>query len=80
VSIDNFTFAPGTLTIKAGQTVTWINHDDIPHLVVITDLHKKSAALDTNDTYSIAFDKPGTYEYFCGMHPKMTGTIKVTTK
>lgn len=78
ISIDNFMFSPMTLTISAGSTVTWVNHDDIPHNVVSVDgSFPKSKALDTNDSYSFKFDKPGTYEYFCGIHPKMTGKIVV---
>jgi plastocyanin len=58
--------------------VTWVNHDDIPHLVVIIGgKDSKSPALDTDDEYSYKFDKPGTYEYFCSIHPKMTGKIIV---
>ena len=79
VKIDNFTFAPGTLTVPAGTTVTWTNDDDIPHLVVANDTKTfRSPALDTNDTYSFTFTTPGTYAYFCALHPHMQGTIVVT--
>jgi|SRR5579872_1679497 len=78
VSIDNFTFSPQVVTVAAGTTVTWKNKDDIPHLVVLTDQRARSPALDTEQSYSYKFDKPGTYGYFCGMHPKMTGTVIVT--
>jgi plastocyanin len=77
VSIENFTFSPDTLTVHLGTKVTWTNHDDIPHLVVITKLKQKSAALDTDDTYTYAFTKPGKYQYYCGMHPRMVGQINV---
>ena len=79
VFIDNFTFGPNVLTVKVGTTVRWVNRDDIPHLVV--DKERKlfrSKALDTEDSYSFTFDKPGTYDYFCGLHPHMTGQIVVT--
>jgi amicyanin len=78
VTIDNFSFAPATLTVKAGTTVTWINKDDIPHGVGATNnAFKKSPALDTDDKYSFTFTTPGTYQYFCYLHPKMVGTIVV---
>jgi plastocyanin len=76
VKIDNFTFAPQKVTVKAGTTVTWINEDDIPHTVVSTG-HFRSKALDTDDKFSFTFTTPGSYEYFCGLHPHMTGTITV---
>jgi plastocyanin len=78
VSIDNFTFTPKTLTVKAGTTVTWTNHDDIPHGIASSEnAFKKSAALDTDDSYSFTFTAPGTYQYFCYIHPHMVGTIVV---
>jgi amicyanin len=76
VKIDNFTFGPQKLTVKAGDTVTWINEDDIPHTVVSTG-HFRSKALDTENKYSFTFTTPGTYEYFCGLHPHMQGSIIV---
>ncbi len=77
VRIDNFSFAPASVRIAAGATVTWVNHDDIPHTVVSTDRVFKSHALDTGDKFSYTFAKPGRYPYFCGMHPKMTGEVIV---
>jgi plastocyanin len=77
VKIDNFTFAPATLTIAAGTAVRWTNHDDIPHNVVSEDRSFKSKALDTDEQFTYTFQKPGTYEYFCGLHPRMKGTITV---
>jgi len=80
VSIDNFTFTPKTLTVKAGTTVSWTNHDDIPHGIASSEnAFKKSAALDTDDSYSFTFTAPGTYQYFCYIHPHMVGTIVVET-
>lgn len=76
VKIDNFTFGPQKLTVKVGDTVTWINGDDIPHTVVSTG-HFRSKALDTEDKYSFTFTTPGTFEYFCGLHPHMQGSIVV---
>jgi plastocyanin len=79
VKIDNFSFGPATLTVAVGTTVTWTNRDDIPHTVVSTDDPKafKSKALDTDDKFSFTFAKPGTYPYFCSLHPKMTAKIVV---
>jgi plastocyanin len=76
VTIDNFTFGPAKLTVKAGTTVTWVNHDDIPHTVVSIG-HFRSGALDTDDKYSFTFAAPGTYVYFCSLHPQMQGTVVV---
>jgi len=78
LSIHNFTFTPQTLTVKAGTTVTWINKDDIPHGIASSNnAFKKSGALDTDDSYSFAFTTPGTYKYFCYLHPHMVGSIVV---
>jgi plastocyanin len=78
VTIDNFSFTPATLTVPAGTEVTWVNHDDIPHTVVSDDKSTfKSRALDTDEKFSFKFDKPGTYPYFCSIHPKMTAKIIV---
>jgi amicyanin len=77
VKIDNFSFGPGTLTVPVGTTVTWTNRDDIPHTVVSTDKVFKSKVLDTDEKFSFTFNKPGTYEYFCSIHPKMTGKVVV---
>jgi plastocyanin len=77
VKIDNFSFGPTALTVPVGTTVTWTNRDDIPHTVVSTDGVFKSKALDTDDKFSFVFSKPGSYPYFCSIHPKMTGQVIV---
>ena len=78
VTIDNFFFTPATTTVKAGTTVTWTNKDDIPHGIgSANNAFPKSKALDTDDSYSFTFTAPGTYQYFCYLHPKMAGTIVV---
>jgi plastocyanin len=78
VKIDNFTFAPVTLTVATGTTVKWINRDDIPHTVVSEDKSTfKSKALDTDDSFSYTFTKAGTYTYFCSIHPKMVAKVVV---
>lgn len=78
ITIDNFTFGPANLTVPTGTTVTWTNHDDIPHSIVATDKAFRSAALDTNDSYTFTFKTAGTFAYFCGLHPHMTGKVIVT--
>jgi len=77
VTIDNFNFSPMTLTVAAGSTVTWTNHDDIPHTVRAVDGSFHSKAMDTDDSYSFTFAKPGVYSYFCSVHPKMVGKVIV---
>jgi plastocyanin len=77
IGIDNFAFTPRVLTVKVGTTVVFENHDDIPHLVVDAGGKFRSKALDTNDSFSVTFDKPGEIAYFCGLHPHMKGKIIV---
>jgi plastocyanin len=78
VKIDNFTFEPQVLTVKAGTTVVWTNDDDIPHTVTSSSRGQfKSKALDTNDSFSFTFREAGTFAYFCSLHPHMTATIRV---
>ena len=78
VKIDNFSFAPGELTVPKGTTVEWVNRDDIPHTVVSDDKTTfKSRPLDTDDKFSYTFSKEGTYTYFCSIHPKMTAKVVV---
>jgi|ERR1700690_1889043 len=77
VKIDNFSFGPAAVTVAVGTTITWTNHDDIPHTVVSTDGVFKSKVLDTDEKFSFTFDKPGSYAYFCSIHPKMTGKVIV---
>jgi plastocyanin len=77
VKIDNFTYGPSELTVPVGTTVKWTNHDDMPHTVTSEDKSFASKALDTDDTFTFTFTKPGTYIYFCTIHPKMTAKIVV---
>ena len=77
ITIDNFSFSPATVTVPAGTTITWTNKDDIPHTVVEKNQKFRSKGLDTDDNFSYTFTAPGTYEYFCGMHPKMVGKVIV---
>jgi len=78
IEIKDFAFNPKTLTVKSGEKITWINHDDEPHTVVSVEKQfKKSSALDTDQEFTVTAGAPGTYTYFCSVHPKMTGTIVV---
>ncbi len=77
VKIDNFSFTPQRVTVKAGTTVTWTNQDDIPHTVASSTRAFKSKALDTDDKFRFMFMTPGSYDYFYSLHPHMTGTIVV---
>ena len=77
VKIDNFTFGPQKLTVKVGDTVTWINEDDIPHTVAATGKQFRSKALDTDGKFSFTFTTAGSYEYFGGLHPHMQGSVVV---
>jgi plastocyanin len=77
IKVDNFTFTPETLRVPKNSTVTWSNKDDVPHVIASTDGLFRSKGLDTDDHYSFKFTKPGTYNYFCAIHPKMTGKIVV---
>jgi Icc protein len=79
IGIDNFKFAPATLTVKAGTRVTWINNDDVPHLIVnVENRFRQSPVLDTDQRFSTTLTKRGEYKYFCSLHPMMQGKIIVT--
>jgi len=77
ISAHDFMFAPMSMTVNAGATVTWTNLDDEPHTVVSVTGLFRSGAMDTNESFSFTFDKPGTYHYTCSIHPRMVGTIVV---
>lgn len=78
IEIKDFAFNPQTITVKSGEKITWINRDEEPHTVVSVEKQfKKSTALDTDQQFTITAGAPGTYTYFCSVHPKMTGTIVV---
>jgi plastocyanin len=78
IVVDNFTFSPTPLMVPTGTTVTWVNHDDIPHSIVCPDLKVKSHPLDTDDSFAYKFEQAGTYDYICGLHPHMHGQVVVT--
>jgi plastocyanin len=78
IEIKDFAFNPETITVKSGQKITWINRDEEPHTIVSVEKQfKKSPALDTDQEFTIVAGSPGTYSYYCSVHPKMTGTIVV---
>jgi plastocyanin len=77
ILVKDFAFNPTPLTVKAGSTVTWTNVDDEPHTVVSDTGVFKSGGMDTNETFSYKFDKPGTYRFTCSIHPRMVGTVVV---
>jgi plastocyanin len=77
IHVKDFMFAPTATTIKAGATVIWVNEDSDPHTVVSDTGLFRSGAIDTNETFSFEFDKPGTYHFTCSIHPRMVGTVVV---
>jgi plastocyanin len=78
VAIRHFAFAPNTLTVPAGTQVVWINADEEPHVITSAGaLFVSSKALDSGDSYTVTFSKPGIYAYYCSIHPMMVGTIIV---
>ena len=78
IAIDNFSFSPKTFAVPAGGAVTWINRDNVPHVVTSTDdQFKKSPVLKTGQRFSNTFATAGTYSYFCSIHPRMTAQIIV---
>jgi plastocyanin len=77
VVMKDFMFSPAALTVKAGSVVSWTNQDNEPHTVASDAGVFRSGALDTNESFSFKFDKPGTYHFVCSIHPYMVGTITV---
>ena len=76
-AIDNFAFTPKEMTVPVGATVKWTNKDDIPHTVTSDSKVFDSSILDTNQSFQFTFTKPGTFNYFCKLHPHMTGVVIV---
>ena len=78
IEIKDFAFNPQTITVKSGEKITWTNRDEEPHTIVSVEKQfKKSSALDTDQEFTITAGLPGTYTYYCSVHPKMTGIIVV---
>jgi plastocyanin len=78
ITIDGFAFAPATLTVSAGTSVTWVNRDEEPHTVVAGDGSFHSPGMGTGATFSHTFSTAGTFDYVCSIHPMMRGTVVVT--
>ncbi len=78
IEIKDYQYGPANLTIPTGTKVTWINRDEVPHTVTEPNKAFGSGALDTDENFSTTFNEPGTYKYYCKLHPNMTGTITVT--
>ena len=77
ISIQSFQFVPAILTVAPGTAVTWVNRDEEPHNVVSPDRVFRSKAIDGGEKFTTVFDKPGTYNYICAVHPHMRGTVVV---
>ncbi|MGH7618335.1 MAG: metallophosphoesterase [Gemmatimonadaceae bacterium] len=77
IGIDNFSFTPAALTVKPGTKVTWINSDDVPHLIASSHGAFRSPVLDSDQRFTTTFAKAGTYDYFCALHPQMQGKVIV---
>lgn len=77
VAISQFTFQPAVVSVAAGDSVTWVNEDAEEHTVTATDRSYTSAGLEPAETFSHRFTAPGTYQYFCALHPHMTATVVV---
>jgi plastocyanin len=77
ITVKDFMFSPVPLTVSAGSTVTWTNMDDEPHTAVSDTGLFRSGAMDTHESFSFKFDKPGTYHFTCSIHPRMVGTVIV---
>ena len=82
ITIKNFAFTPKTITVKTGSIVRWENKDSIPHRIIFIDKDGQdtpvdSSVLSSTQSWSKKFDQPGTYPYYCKIHPEMTGTVIV---
>jgi plastocyanin len=80
IAISAFQFEPGVLTVNVGAAVTWVNTDGVPHTSTASSNHRWGELITTNDAFTYTFDTPGTYFYFCEMHPAMVGSITVVAE
>jgi plastocyanin len=78
VSIQDFSFNPGQITVAPGTTVTWTNEGPSPHTTTADDGSWDSGTLQQGEDFSFTFDEPGTYTYHCSIHPDMTASVKVS--
>ncbi len=79
VMMQNYAYGPAALTVRVGDTVTWMQHDQAPHDVVTTSapVAFRSPRLSAGQSWSYKFTKPGTYSYYCSVHPDMRATVTV---
>ena len=77
VQVRDFAFHPPVLRVPRGTTVSWVNRDDSPHSIVVAALGLRSPPLDTGARFSHSFDQAGSFDYRCGLHPQMRGTLVV---
>jgi plastocyanin len=77
IAVQEFKFAPSILTVRAGTTVMWTNHDEETHTVTSATGAFASAGLGHEEGFSETFTRPGRYEYFCALHPHMKATVIV---
>jgi plastocyanin len=77
VEVKEFKFKPESITVALGTTVTWRNGDEEPHTITSTDGVFRSSALESAGRFSYTFTKPGTYHYFCAIHPHMRADVVV---
>ena len=77
VKISGFVFGPNKLTRAVGQPVTWLNEDDSPHQITIASTKERSPILLKGQSHAMAFNTAGTFEYMCGLHPSMKGTVEI---
>jgi plastocyanin len=73
-----FAFAPATISVAAGEAVTWSNGDPAPHSVILDGGECETANFGEGESATLVFNVPGTYTFHCGVHPNMTGTIEVS--
>jgi len=77
VHISAFLFDPPSVTVNAGESVTWMNTDGVPHTSTAAAEHRWGGLMYLGEAFTYTFDEPGQYLYFCEMHPAMAGTINV---
>ena len=77
VTIAGFAFGPNKHAATVGQPVTWLNNDDSPHQITVVSTKERSAIITKGQSAVLPFNTAGTYEYICGLHPNMKGTVEV---
>ncbi|WP_410638917.1 cupredoxin family copper-binding protein [Amycolatopsis sp. lyj-346] len=79
VMVQGYAYSPATLTVRVGDTVTWMQHDEAPHDVVTTSapVAFRGPQLSAGQSWSYTFRQPGTYQYYCSVHPDMRASVTV---